>query len=104
MPNKMDKDMIESVAFLLSLTLGLVFSVLFAIQGEFILGFGVFLVGVGGSFLLTGHGRTAVKLRLGFTSRRQQNESSPSTKQCPNCDWHNHQGNRNCVECEVSFE
>lgn len=103
MNNRIDRDTVEAVVMLLSMSLGLLFSVIHTVQGQHILAFITFLAGLGLAFLSTTGGRSSLKRYLGITSRRSQNEASPTTKRCSNCGWHNHQANRNCVECSVSL-
>lgn len=99
-----DKDGAEAIAVLGSICVGGLVGVWLLFNGNSMLAGGTFLVAVGWPFLLTRHGRESMRRWLGMSRNPKYNESSSSTKECPECGWHNHQANNNCVECDAGFE
>jgi len=99
----LNTDVIEVVAVLGSLWIGCLLGLWFLINGEIMLAGTTFLVAVGWPFLLTRHGRSTVRRALGLSRSSRHNKPSESTKECPDCGWHNHRANNNCVECNTGF-
>jgi predicted RNA-binding Zn-ribbon protein involved in translation (DUF1610 family) len=81
-----------------SLWIGALLGLWFLIQGNLLLA---------GIFFLTASGIPILIAMIdGGESRTKsprKNKPTSSTKQCPDCGWHNHQANNNCVECGETF-
>ncbi len=99
----LNTDFLEIVAVLGSLWIGCLLGLWFLFKGKIMLAGTTFLVAVSWPFLLTRHGRSTARRALGLSRSSRHNTPSESTKQCPDCGWHNHRANNNCVECDTRF-
>ncbi|MDZ5813290.1 hypothetical protein U4E84_18325, partial [Halorubrum sp. AD140] len=99
----LNSDVIEVVAVLGSLSIGGLLGLWLLFNDEIMLAGTTFLVAVGWPFLLTRHGRYTARRGLGLSRSSRHNKPSETTKQYPECGWHNHRTNNNCVECDTGF-
>lgn len=98
-----NKDILKLIAFMGSVFIGGFLGLVFLFQGNLILA-GIFML-VGSVLpvlLATNAGSLREQVYENSKSQRQ-NKPSSSTKECPNCGWHNHQANNNCVDCGDTF-
>ncbi|MDL0131990.1 hypothetical protein PNP59_13845 [Halobacterium salinarum] len=90
----LNKEVLELIALFGSLCIGALLGLGFLIRGELMLAGIFFLIGSGIPVLLAVNGNS---------KNKRHNKPSSSTKECPDCGWHNHQANNNCVDCGETF-
>ncbi|WP_141212675.1 zinc-ribbon domain-containing protein [Halorubrum sp. Ea8] len=90
--SRLDKDILRIVVLFGSMGLGAVLGLGFLIRGNLIMAGISFLIASGIPVLMA-------------TLEKSLHENKPSstTKECPECGWHNHQANNNCVDCGETF-